>query len=227
MVGYYEIKDRISSFNKIEINNVRFKYDIESKKEIVVPRFELNKRDKISIVGKSGSGKTTFLNILSKFLVDDDAIYLIDGKDIDKNLDLAFISQDVDLLNVSIKENICLGKKISNTKYIELLKDADMYDFINELPQGDDTIVGERGVKLSAGQKQRINILRGIVLDKELYILDEPTSNLDMETESLIINLINKHLKDKTVVIVTHRMRLKDICNKRYIFEKGVMQEEK
>lgn len=227
MVGYYETKDKVKSFNKIDINNVRFKYDMDSKKEIVVPSFTLNKKDKISIIGKSGEGKTTFLNILSKFLVDDDAIYLIDGKDIDKNLDLAFISQDVDLLNVSIKENICLGKKISSNKYIELLKDADMYDFINELPQGDDTIVGERGVKLSAGQKQRINILRGIVLDKELYILDEPTSNLDMETESLIINLINKHLKDKTVVIVTHRMRLKDICNKHYVFEKGVMQEEK
>ena len=224
MIGTYDKKEIINSFNTIEIMNVNFKYDKKSKKRIIVPNFLLNKGDKVSIIGKSGQGKTTFLNILSKFLVDDKATYLINGKKTDKNLSLAYISQDVDLLNVSIKENICLGKKISDKRFYQLLKDADLFDWIMELPDKENTIVGERGVKLSAGQKQRINILRGIVLDKELYILDEPTSNLDTETENLIINLIKKHLEEKTVVIVTHRMTVKKICNKHYIFKDGVMK---
>lgn len=224
MIGTYDKKDLISSFKTIEIKDVNFKYDKKSRKRIVVPNFVLNNGDKVSIIGKSGQGKTTFLNILSRFLIDDKATYLINGKKNDKNLSLAYISQDVDLLNISIKENICLGKKISDKHFYELLKDADLYDWIMELPDREDTIVGERGVKLSAGQKQRINILRGIVLDKELYILDEPTSNLDSETEKLIVKLIKKHLNDKTVVIVTHKMAVKKICNKHYVFNDGIME---
>ena len=80
-----------------------------------------------------------------------------------------------------------------------------------------------QGLKLSVGQKQRLNIIRGILLDKEIYVLDEPTSNLDKETEKLIINLIQKYLKDKTVVIVTHRDEVKKICDKHYIFKDNVM----
>ncbi len=226
MIGFYDRKGIINDFKSINISNVNFKYDKKSKKKIVVPNFALNKGDKVSIVGKSGQGKTTFLNILSRFLVDDKATYLIDGKETNKNLSLAYISQDVDLLNVSIKENICLGKKLSDKEFKELLKDADLYDWIMELPDKENTIVGERGVKLSAGQKQRVNLLRGIILDKELYILDEPTSNLDTETENLIIELIRKHLNSKTVVIVTHKMAVKKICNKHYIFNNGVMKQK-
>lgn len=226
MVGFYEKNEVINDFETIEITNVNFKYDKKSKKSIVVPKFVLNSGDKVSIIGKSGEGKSTFLNILSKFLIDDKATYLIDGKQTDKNLSLAYISQDVDLLNVSIKENICLGKKVSERRFKELLKDADLYDWIMELPDKENTIVGERGVKLSAGQKQRVNLLRGIVLDKSLYILDEPTSNLDTETENLIIELIKKHLDNKTVVIVTHKMAVKKICNKHYIFSNGVMRQK-
>lgn len=227
MIGSYDKKKVINDFHVIELSNINFKYDEKTEKHIIVPSFVLKKGDKVSIIGKSGQGKTTFLNILSRFLVDPEATYLIDGEKNDKNISLAYISQDVDLLNVSIKENICLGKNISDQKFFELLKDADLYDWLMELPDRENTVVGERGVKLSAGQKQRINILRGIVLDKELYILDEPTSNLDSETEQLIIRLLKKHLDQKTVVIVTHRMVVKKICNKHYKFKNGIMELSK
>ena len=86
-------------------------------------------------------------------------------------------------------------------------------------------MVGERGIKLSAGQKQRLNLIRGILIDKDLYFFDEPTSNLDALSEEKIINMIEKYLKDKTYVIVTHRQRLKELCNKHYIFEDHMMKE--
>lgn len=106
-----------------------------------------------------------------------------------------------------------------------MLKEAGLYEWYTELPEGLDTMVGERGVKLSAGQKQRLNLIRGILIDKDLYFFDEPTSNLDSESEEKITNMIEKYLKDKTYVIVTHRPRLKDLCNKHYVFEHHMMKE--
>lgn len=143
----------------------------------------------------------------------------------DTRLDLVFVSQEVDLFDLSVRDNLCLGKNISEKRIIELLKEAGLYDWYTELPEGLDTMVGERGVKLSAGQKQRLNLIRGILIDKDLYFFDEPTSNLDVESEEKITNMIEKYLKDKTYVIVTHRPRLKDLCNKHYVFEHHMMKE--
>ena len=106
-----------------------------------------------------------------------------------------------------------------------MFEDAGLMEWYKELPQGLDTIVGEKGVKLSAGQKQRLNIIRGILIDKPLYFFDEPTSNLDSVSEEKITNMIEKYLKNKTYVIVTHRPRLKELCNKHYIFENHMMKE--
>lgn len=100
-----------------------------------------------------------------------------------------------------------------------------MTEWYKELPNGLETMVGERGIKLSAGQKQRLNLIRGILIDKELYFFDEPTSNLDSLSEEKIINMIEKYLKNKTLVIITHRPRLERICNKHYVFENHMMKE--
>ena len=98
-------------------------------------------------------------------------------------------------------------------------------DIWTHLMRGLDTMVGERGIKLSAGQKQRLNLIRGILIDKELYFFDEPTSNLDAMSEEKITNMIKKYLKDKTYVIVTHRPKLKELCNKHYVFENHMIKE--
>lgn len=177
-------------------------------------------------MGESGQGKSTAMNILAGLYPLKNGELLIDGKiQKDKRLDLVFVSQEVDLFDLSIRDNLCLGKDISDEKILELIKEAGLNDWYNELPQGLDTMVGERGIKLSAGQKQRLNLIRGILIDKDLYFFDEPTSNLDSLSEEKITNMIEKYLKDKTYVIVTHRPKLKELCNKHYIFENHMMKE--
>jgi ATP-binding cassette subfamily B protein/subfamily B ATP-binding cassette protein MsbA len=225
IIGEEENLDVINNWNKIEIKDLDFRYGDESKNTIKIPYFELKKGDKVSIVGKSGQGKTTFLNILSRYFDIEKEKYVIDGISQDGNLDLAYISQEVELFDLSIKDNLCLGKNIEESILMKYLKEAGLEEWAEKLENGLDTVVGERGLKLSVGQKQRLNIIRGILLDKEIYILDEPTSNLDKETEKLIINLIQKYLKDKTVVIVTHRDEIREICNRHYEFKNNIMKE--
>ena len=105
------------------------------------------------------------------------------------------------------------------------MEEAGLIGWYKELPDGLETMVGERGIKLSAGQKQRLNLIRGILIDKDLYFFDEPTSNLDSLSEEKITNMIEKYLKDKTYVIVTHRPKLKELCNKHYLFDNHMMKE--
>ena len=136
-----------------------------------------------------------------------------------------YVSQEVEMFDLSIRDNLCLGKDIPNEKIFELLDEAGMTSWYKELPDGLDTMVGERGIKLSAGQKQRLNLIRGILIDKDLYFFDEPTSNLDAVSEEKITNMIEKYLKDKTYVIVTHRPKLKELCNKHYVFDNHMMKE--
>ena len=143
----------------------------------------------------------------------------------DCRMELVFVSQEVELFDLSIRDNLCLGKEISEEKIMQLLEEAGLMNWYKELPNGLETKVGEKGIKLSAGQKQRLNLIRGILIDKELYFFDEPTSNLDAISEEKITNMIEKYLKNKTFVIVTHRPRLEQLCNKHYVFEEHMMKE--
>ncbi|HCQ56030.1 MAG TPA: hypothetical protein DIU30_06815 [Clostridiales bacterium] len=216
----------LKNFNNIKLEDVKFSYTKDSA-QIKIPEFYLEKGDKISIMGESGQGKTTIMNILAGLYPLNNGRLLIDNKEIkDVRLDLVFVSQEVDLFDLSVRDNLCLGKEIPDKKIFELLEEAGLKGWYNELPNGLDTIVGERGIKLSTGQKQRLNLIRGILIDKELYFFDEPTSNLDILSEEKITNMIEKYLKDKTYVIVTHRQKLKSLCNKHYIFENHEMREE-
>lgn len=226
MIIEEEPQSRIRNWNNITLKDIEFKYNNESNTIIKIPNFSLNKKDKISIVGESGQGKSTFLSLFCRFYNIADKNYLTDGTPTSKTPDIAYISQESDLFDLTIKENLCLGKRISNKVLNEYLKDAGLDEWINDLENGLDTLVGEKGIKLSAGQKQRLNIIRGILLDKEIYILDEPTSNLDSLSENKIYDMINKYLKNKSCLIVTHRPKLTEICNKHYYFDKRVMLEK-
>lgn len=226
MIIEEEPQNKTRNWNNITLKDIEFKYNDESNTIIKIPSFSLNKKDKISIVGESGQGKSTFLSLFCRFYDIDDKNYLKDGTPTSKIPDIAYISQESDLFDLTIKENLCLGKRISNETLNEYLKDAGLDEWINDLENGLDTLVGEKGIKLSAGQKQRLNIIRGILLDKEIYILDEPTSNLDSLSENKIYDMINKYLKNKTCLIVTHRPKLTKICNKHYYFDKRVMLEK-
>lgn len=215
----------IKDFKSAKLKNVVFSYTKDSTK-IKIPEFILQKGDKISIMGESGQGKTTAMNILAGLYPLENGKLLINNKEVkDSRLDLVFVSQEVDLFDLNIRDNLCLGKEISDDRILELLEEAGLTGWYNELPEGLETMVGERGIKLSAGQKQRLNLIRGILIDKDLYFFDEPTSNLDAVSEEKITNMIEKYLKDKTYVIVTHRPKLKELCNKHYLFDNHMMKE--
>ena len=215
----------VKNYKSVKMKDVVFSYTKDSTK-IKIPEFVLNKGDKISIIGESGQGKTTVMNILAGLYPLENGKLLIDNKDIkDTRLDLVFVSQEVDLFDLSIRDNLCLGKDISDEEILQLLDEAGLTGWYKELPDGLETMVGERGIKLSAGQKQRLNLIRGILIDKDLYFFDEPTSNLDALSEEKITNMIEKYLKDKTYVIVTHRPKLEELCNKHYVFENHMMKE--
>lgn len=215
----------ISEFKNVKLKDVIFSYTKDSSK-IKIPEFILNRGDKISIIGESGQGKTTTMNILAGLYPLEKGNLLIDNKQMkDTRLDLVFVSQEVELFDLSIRDNLCLGKDIPDEKIINLLEEAGLTSWYKELPEGLDTKVGEKGIKLSAGQRQRLNLIRGILIDKDLYFFDEPTSNLDAISEEKIINMIEKYLKDKTYVIVTHRPRLKQLCNRHYLLENHMMKE--
>ncbi|CCY72093.1 aBC transporter related protein [Clostridium sp. CAG:921] len=217
----------ISDFDYIKLSNVIFSYTKNSGK-IKIPEFRIKKGDKISIVGESGQGKTTVMNILAGLYKLENGELIIDGSNSNKSrLDLVFVSQEVELFDLSIRENLCLGKNVSDEKLLKLLDEAGLMSWYGELKDGLDTIVGEKGVKLSAGQRQRLNLIRGILMDKSLYLLDEPTSNLDNLSEKRILNMIEKYLKDKTYVIVTHRQNLESLCSRHYMFSNHIITELK
>ena len=219
-----ELKE-YKNWKNVKLQEVVFSYT-ENSVKIKIPEFVLNKNDKISIMGESGQGKTTMMNILAGIYPLQKGSLLIDGVEkVNTKLDLVYVSQEIEMFDLSIRDNLCLGKNIPEEKILQLLDEAGLMNWYKELPEGLETMVGEKGIKLSAGQKQRLNLIRGILIDKELYFFDEPTSNLDIVSEQRMINMIEKYLNDKTYVIVTHRPKLQELCNKHYVFENHMMKE--
>lgn len=209
-------KELINEFNEVIYSNIKFNYG-ETTQTIFIPKFEIKKGDKISIIGESGQGKSTSLNIFAGFYKLKEGNVIVDNiEKHDIRLDVVFISQETEFFDTTIRNNLCLGKDISDERIINLLNEAGLAEWYNNLENGLETVVGEKGVKLSAGQKQRLNLIRGILINKEIYFLDEPTSNLDKDTEIKIYNMIEKYLKDKTYIIVTHRPKVQNLCMKHY-----------
>ena len=166
--------------------------------------------------------KTTLLNVLSQEIETDNV--KINNIQTKKRLDCVFIAQDTEVLDLSDRDNLKLGKDIPDEILLSYLDRVGLKGWIDSQENGLDTIFGERGCYVSTGQRQRLNLIRGLLMtysDKEIFLLDEPTSNVDEETELKMVELINEVLADKTVIIVTHRPRIKDICNKHYEFIKG------
>ena len=208
----------IEKFSKLTLSNIVIQYP-KTNLEIKIDNLIINENDKVCITGQSGQGKTSITNLILGNIELYKGQVLIDDKSLkDFKLDIGTVSQEVELFNMSIKDNLCLDKKISDEEIIKYIKELEL-DEILLFKNGIHTVVGEKGLKISTGQKRRINILRSYLMNKAIYILDEPTSNLDKHTEEVVVNFILKYFKNKTLIIVTHNEKIKEICNKFYKLE--------
>ena len=215
-------------FESASISDVKYRYIDEERDldiEVNIPDFRVNRGDRICITGESGQGKTTLLNILSGCIESESV--MINDKAGSSRLNCVFISQDVEVFDMSLRDNLCLGNPdVSEEEMEYLIRAVGMYEWFESIGKDWETPLGERGVFVSTGQRQRLNLCRGLLSKgKDVYLLDEPTSNVDEETEKLIVSLLNEYLYGKTVVIVTHRPLLRTICDYKYRFSNGVLGE--
>ncbi|UCG35507.1 MAG: ABC transporter ATP-binding protein [Candidatus Omnitrophota bacterium] len=233
----YFIEDGTKEFKglsrAIELRNLDFTYP----KGVMVfsnLNASFDKRKTTAIVGASGAGKTTLINLLMRFYDTEPGSILMDGQDIrDFTLrslrsKMALVSQESFLFNASLRFNLTYGfaNKISDDNLIKIADKARLYDFIKKLPAGLDTEVGDRGVKLSGGEKQRVSIVRAMLKNAEIIILDEATSSLDSITEKLIQEALNDLIKDKTTIVIAHRLSTIEYADKIIILEKGMIIEQ-
>ena len=225
-----EGKDTELSSYDIEFKNVSFAYN-EDAKVLKDVSFTAKQGEVTALVGISGSGKTSVLRLISRLYDYDTGSILIDGKDI-KNIsteslfkNVSIVFQDVTLFNTSIMENIRLGRESATDEEVkEAARLANCMDFIEKLPDGFNTLIGENGAELSGGERQRISIARAFLKDAPVLILDEISASLDVDNEKKIQDSLNKLIKDKTVIIISHRLKSIENVNKIVVIDEGVVE---
>ena len=198
----------------IRFDNVSFSYNQDEEREVLDHiSFLVPKGKTVALVGPSGGGKTTICHLLPKFYHPDSGTISIDGNDIEDitmhslRENIGIVQQDVFLFSGSFADNIAYGKKgATMEEIIEAARKANIYDYIQSLPEGFDTEIGERGIRLSGGQKQRLSIARVFLKNPSILILDEATSSLDNTTEALIQEALNSLKKGRTTIVVAHRL---------------------
>lgn len=189
----------------------------------------------VGVVGASGAGKTTAIDIMLGLLKPDEGHVLSDDVDIEENMygwlsHLAYIPQQIFLMDDSIKKNIAFGlhnNEIDDVRVWQVIKEAQLEEFVNSLPEGINTQIGEAGVRLSGGQRQRIGIARALYNDPEILFFDEATSALDNETESAIMEVIDGLKGKRTLIIIAHRLTTIANCDVVYRVENGTIQKER
>ena len=219
---------KVKSYD-IEFKNVHFGYDDYS--VINGVSFIAKQGETTALIGPSGSGKTTLTKLAARFWDIDSGQILLGGEDISKvdpetllkNFSIVF--QDVTLFNASIKDNIRVGKKnATDEEILKAAKVARCDEFIKRMPEGIDTIIGENGERLSGGERQRLSIARAILKDAPVVLLDEATASLDVENESLIQEALSELIKEKTVIIIAHRMRTIRSVDKIVLLNEGKIE---
>lgn len=226
---YLSVQPKFKFEKSIQVNKLRFAYP-EGREDVLRDvSFSIGKGDFAGIIGPSGAGKTTFVDILLGLLKPSDGNIKVDGQDIFDNIrswqaNLAYVPQSIYLIDGSVKENIALGvapEDIDNARIEKSLHMAELYDFVSDLPEGMETRVGECGVKLSGGQRQRIGIARALYQQPEVLILDEATSALDNDTEKSITDTILKFKGQITIIAIAHRLSTLAECDYKIEFADG------
>ena len=233
-----EINDKpnakeIKSFSEeIRFDRVSFDYGKDSVPVLKNVSFSIPKGSVVALVGASGSGKSTVADLIPRFYDTTSGSVKIDGEDIREiKLEslrrmMGIVSQEVVLFNDTVRYNISYGQpETKDNDIIFAAKSANAMEFIDSLPEGLDTVIGERGVKLSGGQKQRLSIARAIIKNPPLLILDEATSSLDSESEKLVQHAIDQLMKDRTVLVIAHRLSTVKNADDIVVLEKGEIIE--
>ena len=212
----------------IKFSNVEFKYETTDQQAIKQINFDIKGSTMAAFVGHSGAGKSTIINLLPRFYDPQNGSIEIDKqniKDVSLNSlrkNLSLVSQDVILFDDTVKNNIAYARPdASDEEITKACKFAASDMFINELPQGYNTMIGENGVRLSGGQKQRISIARAILKESPIILLDEATSSLDAESEEIVQNAINNLTKNKTTLVIAHRLSTIHNADKIFVMKNG------
>jgi len=235
-----QLSEKISSnenlhFSKeINFSNVNFEYNKNIKSAIVNLNLSIKPGSKIGIIGKSGAGKSTFIDLILGLIKPTSGKILVDGKDICENIiswqsQIGYVPQDVYLLDDTIKNNIVFSSNNTdiNSDYLKnILATTRLDDLIKNNENGIETYVGEKGTKLSGGQKQRIGIARALYRNPKVIIFDEATSSLDSENENKIIEEIFLISKSKTLILVTHKHQIVKKCDIIYLFDSGKIVDQ-
>lgn len=221
----------ISRFD-IDVKDVYFSYNDDTK-VLNGSSFTAKQGEVTALVGASGSGKTSILRLVSRLYDYDDGQILIDGKDI-KNIStdslfskISIVFQDVTLFNTTVMENIRIGRQnATDEEVMAAAKLANCEEFISELSQGYNTIIGENGAELSGGERQRLSIARAFLKNAPILILDEIAASLDVDNEKKIQDSLNKLVKNKTVLIISHRMKSIENADKIVVLDKGRVESQ-
>ena len=198
----------------VKVSHVSYHYPDSEENVLKDINLEIKKGTTVAIIGASGAGKTTLIDVLLGLLEPQYGKLYADGMDVEKNLstwqkEIGYIPQVIYLSDDSIRNNIAFGiekEKIDDEAIISALRQAQLHEFVQNLPNGLDTFVGDRGVRLSGGQRQRIGIARALYHNPEILVLDEATSALDNETETAVMEAINSLQGLKTMIIIAHRL---------------------
>jgi len=221
-------QDFDGTLKELEFNNVSFTYPNTSEPAIKDLSLSIKAGQRVAIVGPSGSGKTTLVNLIPRFYLAQQGDIKINGTSLQEytldslRLNLGLVSQETFLFNASVTENIAYAQDEYDTKaVIQAAQGAFAHEFISKMPEGYDTVVGEGGVKISGGQKQRLTIARAIMKNPSLLILDEATSALDTESERIVQKALDNLIQDRTSIVIAHRLSTIMSADVIVVMEKG------
>lgn len=223
----YSQVEKLKLDHQIELDHISFHYPDSDKNIFEDAHMIVPKGKSVGIIGTSGAGKSTIVDILLGLLHAQIGTITCDGVDIFKNYEswlaqIGYIPQSIYLIDESIRDNIAFGidaDKIDEKRIWEVLEEAQLKEFVEELPEGLDTTIGDRGVRLSGGQRQRIGIARALYNDPEILVFDEATSALDNDTEAAVMEAVNSFHGRKTMIIIAHRLNTIEKCDMIYKVE--------
>lgn len=221
-------------WKNIAFDKVCFSYEGQARDALDNFSLSIRRGEKIALVGKSGAGKSTMVKLLLKQMWPGSGKISVDGTDL-RNIsisdwlsDISYVPQDVDLFNMSIRENILLDRmdETDEKAYLAALEQSALHDFIDSLPDGDATLVGERGMRLSGGQRQRLGIARALVRGANIIVFDEATSSLDSLSEDAIRQAIEKSFFGKTLILIAHRLSTVRRADRVLVLDDGRLAEQ-